>query len=150
MKKKYNTYILGFVVLAVWGIVGYKIFSSPLELSDNSFRVVGNSDVKVLEKTVIENFEIDGKYRDPFLGVAKRKVKKIIKKVEKPKVNFPRIQYTGVISGPKESTFIIKINNSQYFYKVNDSKKGVRLLNANREQIEVEYKDEKKVYFFKK
>jgi hypothetical protein len=152
LKKKINTYILVLAVLLVWGVVIYKFFSSTTVLENNRSAGFTNKEVKKIVEDSIQNFEIKTNYRDPFLGVIRVRSKPRKKKeiIVKKTVRFPKIQYSGIISAGAKTTYIIKINNAQYFYKLSDTNKEVRLLSGDKEKIEVQYKDEAKTYFFKK
>lgn len=146
--KSIKTYVLGGIVLFVWGMIVYKLFSTTSSLDNNeSFAMhpVGFHQEKV---TLVETFEISGDYRDPFLGTTRKKIKKKVKKVEKEVVVFPKIQLMGKISGKKHSVYMIKINNSQYFFKLKEVNEGVKLLEADDKKVTIVYKNAKKEYFF--
>lgn len=141
MNKKNRTYILITAVVAVWGTIGYKIYSN-LNPSMPNTKAVGETQFKRIEKRASEKIEIQPNYRDPFLGKLyreKKKTVKVKKTVRKDPVQFPPMNFIGIIEG-KSTSYIIQINNQQEIFKLGQTFQGVTLKSAKSKEITVKYK----------
>src|SRR5436190_1487204 len=94
MKNKKIVYLLLVVVVLIWGIIFYRIFSA-VGAPDNNTSNMNPTIEKSADKTEVDTFNIDGNYRDPFLGTMQ---------VEKPV-----IRSTTAIKIVKEEKFIPKL-----------------------------------------
>ncbi len=137
------------LVIAIWGIIGYKIFKAVGTPDD--VLVDNNNPMTFVPDSIStgENFSIDVSYRDPFLGTYQRiQTKK--KQTVKPKVEnivFPNIKYKGRIkpkNASKTAQFILSINNKQYFFSVGKQYDEVTLISGDEKEIVVLYKKQKK------
>lgn len=145
MNKNQKTYLLLFVVVLVWGAIGYQLYShyNPNTIEVPEEKIMTYTTQKV-EK--VDAYEIQPDYRDPFLGKIYRKLplkKKVV--TPKPVVVFPAIVYKGIIEGDKK-TYIIAINGSQEIFSVNQTIKEVTLLKADGKSILLKYQNERKKY----
>lgn len=150
MKNKKNIYFLVPAVLLIWGIIGYKIYTT-LNV-ENAVLMPNNSSVDFNPEKIkeVEKFTINANYRDPFLGklITNKKVSSTPVKIkQKPTVIFPMINYNGMIS-PKEANratlFLIVINNKQQFLSVGEEIEGVKLLKGNSKEIIISFQNSKK------
>lgn len=150
MKKKTKTYLLLMVVLIVWGIIGYQIFS---RLNPSVEQTVLQPVKKYTSEKVSEQhfYSLQEEYRDPFLGGFPQKKKINTKKVLKtaPTVQFPNIVYNGMITGNKSTTFILTINGQQEILKLRETKHQVKLISANKERALVKFQGTQKTYLLK-
>ncbi len=91
-----------------------------------------------------DTFSIKADYRDPFLGTIHIKKKRTKNKITKtsPKIQFPSIAYTGLITDQqnKQHVFFVTINNTQYLMQSKSEKDGVTLLTGSKSSIKVRYK----------
>ena len=147
MNKKQKTYLLFIAVAIVWGAIGYQLYMyfnpSIPEFTNASNTVYIPQKTKRVKKTTIQP-----DYRDPFLGKIYRKKKKVVKKTvtePKPIVNFPPIQYKGVIEG-KEQRFIIAINGMQEVFQKGQEIQQIKLIRATSDEVLLQYQGERKKY----
>lgn len=145
-KKNTKTVVLISIVLAVWGVLGYR-FVQTLNPPEETHRTADVSmDSISYKKPETASFEIVAKYRDPFLGTlpAPIKTKKtkapVPKKAPLPKKN---IQYLGMLSSKKTTAskgmFFLKIEGKEYVMGVSQKIEGVQLLSGNAKRIRVRY-----------
>lgn len=141
MKNKNRTYLLLVAVVAVWGTIGYKLYSN-MNTAVEKTTVIANTDFKRIHAEKGEQRTIQPDYRDPFLGkIYKKKVKKapVKKVVKKAPVVFPPVQYIGIISGNINS-FIIQINGRQEIFKKGQTFQGITLKKGNEKNIVIQFK----------
>lgn len=155
MKNKKNIYILLPLVIIIWGLIGFKIFSG---LNSASFNEKSSKmDKQFVPKTVdqAKAFTIDPDYRDPFLGTFKKKkaiVKKTSNAIAKKTVVFPTIVYKGMIA-PKsknKKVFMLAINGKQYLFKRNSVFEGVQLLKGNTQEVVLQYQKQEQTFQLEK
>jgi len=144
VKNNKKTYLLLAVVLAIWGVLGYRIVGSM------SSDKVQNNDAALMETYIPkkvkkkDTFVILANYRDPFLGTmpkkseTKKKRKVVPEKVELPKKN---IKYSGSVSQSNSNNrmFFISVEGQQYVLSKKQEIDGVRLISGNGQQIKVRY-----------
>lgn len=141
MKNKNRTYLLLVAVVAVWGTIGYKLYSNMNPHVEKT-KVIANTDFKRIQTSKGEQRTIQPDYRDPFLGKIYRKktpAKPIKNTVKKPPVVFPPIQFVGFISGNTDS-FIIQINGRQEIFKKGQTYQEVTLKKGDAKRIVIQYK----------
>lgn len=143
MKKQQKTYILLAVVLCIWGVIGYQIYSrmnpSIPELEDVEIQTTFRKQKNV----VASYYELKKEYRDPFTGkYPKKKVVKRKKKKPAPKkelLPLPRIVFNGTVENGKKKTYILTINGQQELLKIGDTLQKVILLNVKDTLIKVKF-----------
>ncbi|TXG34843.1 hypothetical protein [Seonamhaeicola maritimus] len=146
MKNKTKTYVLLAVVLGVWGVIGFKIFSfvnpKTPDVSKNNSEVAFTPKVN----TELDTFSIQPSNRDPFLGNLYIKKKSIVKKNIIPEVVWLPITYHGSLNkqSGKNKVFVVSINKKQSLMKLGQAVDGVKLLNGNTNKIIVSYKGNRK------
>jgi hypothetical protein len=153
MKNKKSIYILLPVVLLIWGLVMYELFSfsKPDEVMETEPPGFDFKPVKIKER---DPFSIDVNYRDPFLGkiyttqkatLIKKSISKIkkIPKVVEPLV-WPTIAYKGIVSDTKDKTrvFMLIIGGKTFLMKKGEIANEVFLKDGDRESVYVKYKGE--------
>ncbi|NAY93515.1 hypothetical protein GTQ34_16530 [Muricauda sp. JGD-17] len=142
MSKNVKTYVLLGVVLLIWGIIGFKLLGafSPETEPSSKVRVSEYKPAKTVER---DTFSLIADYRDPFLGTLPQVKSKdqSLKKKKKPIVQFPRIFFTGLVSGgqAKENIFFVTIDNRQYLMRKGDIKEGITLVKGSPNSIRVHY-----------
>jgi len=122
LKNKKAIYILLPLVIFIWGIVIYNIFSS---MGGGSEIVLVNTAIpeeSVSRQIAIDTFSITANYRDPFLGkIVSGKPKPIKKQFKKrppikkkpiQPIRWPSISYGGMIRNQQTNKLIamVKIN----------------------------------------
>ena len=149
MKNKTKTYILLVAVLAIWGIIGFKILST---LNPEAPKMVAQDDTaRFSPKAIVnaETFTIQLAERDPFLGTlyAKKKINTNPKTII-PKEAFVWIPllYHGTVSkqNSEEKICVLSINGQQQIMKVGQEVNEVKLLKANNTEVLVSYKGKRK------
>lgn len=149
MNGKTKTYILLVAVLAIWGIIGYRVLGA---VSPNvTIEEPQKSVVAFVPKAdmVSDTFSIHPKERDPFLGhlYIKKKLKlRVVKTSVNKELVWPSILYHGMISkqSGKEALYIVSINGQQQILKTGQSIDGVTLKKANKTEIQISFKGKRK------
>lgn len=149
MKNKKNIYILLPIVLGIWGMVIYRLFSFS-NPDTNIPATASNFTFKPIEVKARDTFSIDVNYRDPFLGKmysndVQKKNTSHVPKVKKDTLIWPNIIYKGLVSDSKEKkkVFLVSINGQTYFMNEKTTEQEVTLKKGNRNTIEVLYKGKK-------
>lgn len=151
MKSKKGTYILLVVVCVIWIGIAIEIINA---FSDEEAGVstlnkpIKNKPIQKIDKEV---FTISNVERDPFLGaVLKKKFspKKARKKeVSKTKINWPRIQFKGLIKDKKgNSIYLIEVNNQVQLMKVGALQSDIKLISGSQSNVLLDYKKEQKEF----
>lgn len=149
MKNKKNIYILLPIVLGIWGMVIYRLFSFS-NPDTNIPATASNFTFKPIEVKARDTFSIDVNYRDPFLGKmysndVQKKNTSHVPKVKKDTLIWPNIIYKGLVSDSKEKkkVFLVSINGQTYFMNEKTTEQEVTLKKGDRNTIEVLYKGKK-------
>ena len=156
MKNKSMTYLLIAGVLAVWGIVFYRIYASVAK--DES---QGNQAVAALKPIRNEEqedtFVLLANYRDPFLGTSARAEDPTAKKVsrslpsgpKKPEVqiDWSFIDYNGSVynKASKKTVSLLTIRGQSCMLNEKDSSNQVTLLKNFGDSVLVAFSGKKKV-----
>ncbi len=155
MKNKKVVYFLLFVVLLIWGIIFYRIFST-VGGADDSGSYTGTMNDNSMDKNVPDTFNINGNYRDPFLGTmqADKPVvhysapKTPVVKEEKmiQPLAWPAIVYGGMIKNKQSNKqlVLVQINGQNNLMMVGNTVDGVQLLKIYRDSLEVSFQKAKK------
>jgi len=137
--------VLLVVVIAIWGTIGFKIWSG---LNESGTEQLAQHTIEAFhpKKTKqVETFSIQEVSRDPFLGT--------IAKPHKPrktnpalKVEWLPITFNGNFknNATGELVYVLKINNVEYLLKKGNKVEGVTLIKANSKSIVVRYKGAQK------
>lgn len=130
------------VVLGIWGIIGYKVYSA---LNPELPKIIPNKNpnknFKMVPKAKKDTFSITMVKRDPFLGTIyspKKQSKKSKSPIVKtPKENIPQVTYHGNITKQdgKARIFVISVNGKQHLLKIGQKTKDLTLLNGNSKEI---------------
>jgi hypothetical protein len=156
-KTKGKNIILGILVIFVWGLIAYKVLSyfkdgSNIELPNSN--PIKSAGIKVKK----EKFRIDASYSDPFLKEVKVKSSSTRGnqgyndyqgyQPTKVQVNWPEIVYGGIIETTDKNSRIglLKIKNSNFLVKTQDSVMNVRVLYVYKDSINLRYSNEVKTY----
>ncbi|WP_417367184.1 hypothetical protein [Flavobacterium beibuense] len=149
MKNKKNIYILLTIVLGIWGMVIYRLFSFS-NPDTNIPATASNFTFKPIEVKARDTFSIDVNYRDPFLGKmysndVQKKNTSHVPIVKKDTLIWPNIIYKGLVSDSKEKkkVFLVSINGQTYFMNEKTTEQEVTLKKGDRNTIEVLYKGKK-------
>lgn len=144
MKKNKKTYLLLVLVLAIWGILGFKIVGAinPMEEPDKPILF----DNKIVQNEIRkrDTFSIVANYRDPFLGTMPKteKPKRTkLKSVKKPQLPKKNIGYSGSVAqnGSKNRMFFVSIDGQQHIMSKNVIINDVKLVWGDASSIKVKY-----------
>jgi len=145
MKQKTKTYVLLAVVLVIWGIVGYNIYSSVYGNTTNEVVDAGSPGTSFKKKKIKGNndFSLHAHDRDPFLGTIKKKQLKPTV-VKRPAVNSSapetQVAYAGMVktgASKGESIYFIRINGARHLMHIGDKVSKVKLIRGDETQITV-------------
>lgn len=165
MKGKKGIYILLPVVVAIWGIIGYKIYKSVYP--DVNTEATANTIVfEAAADTTQETFALAANYDDPFLsGVNARnysgsKANKSPKSIVTPKkivpektiLPWPQIKYKGSVTNQqsKVQVGLVSINNKDYMLKNGESKEGISIGKISKDSVVILFEKESRTFYSKK
>lgn len=153
MKNKKNIYFLIPAVLLIWGIIGFRIYSS-INPTNNKTKIIvqtGKFQPKVTIKK--ESYILLANYRDPFLGTLSNSIRKkrMHHKVIKEKIIFPIIEYQGgfTSTSKKNTIYLIVVDGKKEMFKLKETHQKVKLLKGDKEKITMKYKSGTKTYYLK-
>lgn len=154
MKNKKMIYILGLLVLVVWGMILYRIFAAVNHNDDSGIISVN----QVVNKEPYDDYaskkdtsKLLLHYRDPFDLVKDTlpivNVKPISSslnniKITKPAMNWNFIKYSGFIRNPnsKKLIAIMNINGKNAMLAEGESAEDVKLLKNLKDSVKITYK----------
>ncbi len=158
MKNKKLTYLLGFIVVAVWGMIIYRIIYAVKNTDDSDVPAIAAKAIK----EPYNDFAIPKdttrlllNYRDPF-GLLKFKDTvtlpvnlvhhKIISLPVKPGINWGFIKYLGYIRNPgsRKEIALVSINGKNEMFLQGEIKDKVRLIKNLRDSIKVSFNGQTK------
>lgn len=145
--------ILGIIVVAVWGAIGYKIVSyfnksKVVELpTTNVFKTAG---IKVKR----DKFNLDASYRDPFLNEIKEKIVKSEPNSfddfqrTKKQAKWPEIKFNGIVetSSKDKKVGLLQVDKKVYLINEGDSTAKITVIRMYKDSLRLKYSDEVKVY----
>jgi hypothetical protein len=159
MKNKKLTYVLGLAVLAVWGIIIYRVFNAAGAGDDESTPITFKQNPKepyndyTLPK---DTAHLLLNYRDPFglikfkdtaeIPVKRSGHKAIALASAKPAFNWNFIKYSGYIHNPasKKLIALVIINGKNVMLSEGDTKEQVRLIKNLRDSIKISFNGQTK------
>ena len=142
MNKKQKTYTLLILVIGIWGLIGYNIYTYLNPKIEKhipvSQKINANKFTPVKKDTlVITN------YRDPFLGKIITHHKKTKNDAQITK-SFPSIIYHGLVKGNSIKSYIISVQNRQEMVEIGQTFLNVKLISANDREITILHKNSRK------
>lgn len=150
-------YILGLLVVIVWGLIIYRIYQSVDSRGQDDIPAAPGK----AAKEVYNDYEIPKdttrlllNYRDPFSDSAEadtvvlHKPKRVITVVPKvpPAVNWGFVKYAGFVSNPvtKKLIAIVRINGKNVMLSEGESNQNVKLLKNMRDSIKIYFEGKTK------
>ncbi len=161
MEKQTTKYLLAIAVIAIWGLLGYRIYKKVYP--DNDFFIPTTNDFVLEKNTAIDSFQLLVNYRDPFLGNKIKQRQQPISterqvNVGKPtknfnltkpkKATFPKLSYKGSIyldSGRKVA--LISFNKHMVNLGLGESFEEITLLAIQEDSIRLGFKGQEKTFF---
>lgn len=159
-KSKGMLYGLGFLVLGIWGLVVYRLFSAVQGTDDVAVKVapVPFTARQDLPAAMPDTFRLLTDYPDPFTGEAAIKPDTVKRRpvaaggaisAAPPAVVMPnpleQMKYLGFVSGGKDarqSVAIISHNGREKMMRIGDTLAGVRLLDIGLNAVRLKYRKE--------
>jgi hypothetical protein len=155
-KKKKLTYLLGIVVIGVWGTILYRVYSSYFSKpkQEKTTEVSSNT---LLTLSPVDTFSIAANYRDPFLGkitstrkrrtssghASKSSATKSTVKVKStpPATKWPKLKYGGMIKNQHSGKLValFSIDAQSYRMKEGEMNKEILLKEIHRDSVVVEF-----------
>lgn len=147
------TYVLGLVVLIVWGMIIYRIFDAVSSSDDSPMTPTITHQKEAYNDYAIpkDTIRLLLNYRDPF-GIIKPKdtveipIKKLIHKSginlsAKPVFNWNFIQYAGYIrnADSKKLIALVTINGKNETFSEGEKKDNVKLIKNFRDSIKISF-----------
>ena len=156
MKNKKTAYFLLPVVLAVWGMIGWKVYAAFGEKKMSSVTAQPSFD-KVITIKSGDTIPLIANYRDPFLDkvtentISKNPVKNPkSQKAEQPvsipqAEKWPSLVYHGLIkkSGSEKMVGFLTVNNKSFFVHGNEDAGIVSIGKVWKDSIEIFFAKEK-------
>lgn len=161
-KGKTLTYLLIAGVVAVWGLIFYRVY---IGMSEEDLDTPVATTAKVPYFKMVDHHQdqvnLDLNYRDPFgQATAYDVVKPVVKSentaparpqmampmTQKPQVNWSNVQYTGYVNNAasKQKMVILSVNGNTAVLAEGQSAHGVKLLKYLGDSVSVQYQGEKK------
>lgn len=148
MKNKKSIYILIPLVLLIWGILGYRLFSF-LGGDETGKDTINNFQFKNVEYKEPDSVKIIVDYRDPFTGKLSDGSKNnkvpsnLVHKTEKRNAlaekqeNKPIIVYKGLVSDAKDKNivFMFSIDNKTYLLEKGQVEDDIKVISGDTKQI---------------
>lgn len=173
--NKYAPYILGFILLIVWGLVFYKIYQAVYGGQEH-FDIPEYDHLPVFEEKQKENtYTLLVDYKDPFLGkrfnyssnestrprttnskntntrpkVNQQTPKKVIENA--PKKPFPLFVYQGFQIMNADTVALIKVNSQFYpIARKGNVFQGVEVKKIYKDSIQVQFGNEQQTFLKKR
>lgn len=138
------------VVIGVWGVIGYQVWSGlnqNIQAEEyNGITIAFNPKNSIS----IDTFSVQTFNRDPFLGtLIKKSIKTATHKLKVlNKILWLPISYDGLIQkrDSRQKVFVITINGKQHLIKRGQSIDSVSLVRGNAKSIVVRYKNQQKTF----
>lgn len=162
-KGKTLTYLLMAGVVAVWGLIFYRVY---IGMSEEDLETPMTASAKVPYFKMVDHHQdqvnLDLNYRDPFSPANTYvETKPVASKLEnvaaprpampgpmmsKPQVNWSNVQYTGYVNNAtsKQKMVILSVNGNTAVLTEGQSAHGVKLLKYLGDSVSVQYQGEKK------
>ena len=152
--KKFTIFLLGLVVIVIWGLILYRIFNA---VNDNG------DDIPIVSKTIVrEPFDdytvpkdtthLLSNYRDPFGITSQKDTVKAVRALARNMVNTPLkpatdwsfIKYSGYVRNPnsKKLIAIMTINGQSEMMAEGETIDKVKLIKNMRDAIKVDFNGE--------
>lgn len=149
MKNKKLSWFLLPVVLAIWGIIGWKVYAAMKQEPEEESVFADHSDLIGDTSFVPEDYELILDYRDPFLGkteVKKPKTNSIAVIPPQPPVKstaetdvWPVITYSGLVREPKSGKTVgfLTIAGESCFVQTGDILGDLSVGKCNKDSVQV-------------
>ena len=144
LKNKKMTYLLIILVVLIWGLIFYKIYSKfggDKQTAKNLPHVVDKVENGLRDSV----FTLSLDYADPFLKGSGQPTETPVKNITIPRVvNWPLVEFRGLLtnSSKKESTGLLRIQSSNLLVKQGKVYAAIKIRTITRDSILMEYQNE--------
>ncbi|MES2457418.1 MAG: hypothetical protein V4594_17815 [Bacteroidota bacterium] len=156
MKGKPLVYLLGFLVLCIWGMVLYRVFVSVHEETGIQSDLTATAPLKktALPKLYPDTFHLILDYPDPFSGAPVKlpdtsvSGKVVIKPAQQPQQVVPvpqnpvqLLKYLGFVSDGKgnQRVAIVSFQGTERLLKEGDTLKRIKVINIKKDALVLSY-----------
>jgi len=156
MKGKPLVYLLGFLVLCIWGMVLYRVFVSVHEETGIQSDLIATAPLKksALPKLYPDTFRLILDYPDPFSGApvklpdtssqkkaALRPDHQLLQPVPIPQNPVQLLKYLGFVSDGKGSqrVAIVSFQGTERLLKEGDTLKRIKVINIKKNVLVLSY-----------
>jgi hypothetical protein len=147
-KNKKITYLLMVLVILIWGLIFYKIYSKFGDKNQVE-RILPTSAIHVENRQQDSVFTLSLDYPDPFLkGVEQSSDKSLmtttINTSDIKVVNWPLIEYRGLLtnSNGNESTGLLRVQSTDHLVKLGKVYAAIIIRTITEDSIFLEYQNE--------
>ena len=159
MKNRKTAYFLVPVVLAIWGMIGWKVYAAIGGNNKDSSIPSVQKKVKPSASEISDTIELIANYRDPFLDKSvvindnsKPKIQNSklpqVKVADPPNVSvsWPKIIYHGLIrkSGSEKTLGFLSVDGKSHFVQMGDEAGEVKVGKIWKDSVEVFFGDKGK------
>lgn len=158
MKSKRNVYILLFLVLLIWGVLGYRLFSY-INKSEQNVESGTPQNFNTIDYKEPDYVKIEVNYRDPFTGetpegnqnqLSKRVNENNLSNIDvSDNIPIPEkvILYKGLVSdtSDKKKVFMLSINGKTYLLSQGQKEDNIKVISGNAKQIVVVIDNKKEI-----
>lgn len=160
MKNKKTAYILVPIVLAVWGMIGWKVYAAMQGKEEMFAVVVPDEKVKPVGADVPDTITLIADYRDPFLGGISIKENfkfeilnsklKTAKVPDQPKdaIVWPSISYHGLVkkNGGEKVVGFLNVGGESFFVRGGEVVGEIQVGKLWKDSVEILFGKEKRVF----
>jgi hypothetical protein len=145
-RNKKITYLLIALVVLIWGLIFYKIYSNfggNRQTKDELPQAAISAEVRQVDSI----FTLSLDYPDPFLKGLGQPVETPVSNSGNTRIiNWPPVEYRGLLSSNSKngSTGLLKIQNSNLLVKQGKVYSAVKIRTITRDSIFLEFQNEKR------
>ena len=147
-KNRKTLVVLIPAVALIWGMVIYRIVETLSE--EEVIKPVNKASQKQQTfKTEKDTFSLISLDRDPFLGNTYSSKKNVKKKfVSKKEINWPTIEYLGMVSDSdsKSGVYLLNVMGRSHFLQKGDEVDSIKLVKVSPNKIWLKYKNSTRVF----
>jgi len=126
VKNKNSTYLLIFVFIAIWGIIGFRFFNT-LDKKDLTENIIDTTDFNIMEvNNKKDSFQLIKNYNDPFLK-KNTKSKPIIKPINISSNNTPLTIQKPIVPKIQKPILEVSVNHIKYYGLIKNQDKGKKV-----------------------
>jgi hypothetical protein len=161
MKNRKTAYIMVPIVLAIWGMIGWKVYAAMKGKDDQILAQVTGEKIKTTVEKISDTISLIADYRDPFLGKSivikdskfeiRNSKKELAVKVpvkEKIALAWPKVVYHGLIKRTTDQKTVgfLNVNGRSYFVKGGEAAGEVNVGKLWKDSVEIVFGKDKKVF----